>query len=203
MSALASFVSGRRTKWVVVGAWLIAVFALSPLGAKLADATKDETASFLPPNAESTKVQNLLKDRFAGGETALGLLLYKRSGGLTAADKARIARDAKRVDQAIPVTQPAQVPFTASAPQGLVSSDGSAAYSVVTVPLDFDKVPDWGKATRDAIGPGAGGLDVYWNVSAWNPYLVALLRTNVQPGPAPATGSCRPHGARLRWCAKD
>jgi len=51
------------------------------------------------------------------------------------------------------VAQQAQVPFTASDPQGLVSSDGSAAYSVLTVALDFDKVPDWGKETRAAIGP--------------------------------------------------
>jgi hypothetical protein len=50
---------------------------------------------------------------------------------------------------------------------------------------------------------GAGGLDVFWNVSAWNPYLVALMRTNVRPGPAPATSSCARRGPRLRWCAKD
>ena len=50
---------------------------------------------------------------------------------------------------------------------------------------------------------GAGGLDVFWNVSAWNPYLVALLRTNVRP-PAPERLPCaRGKGPRLRWCAKD
>jgi len=50
---------------------------------------------------------------------------------------------------------------------------------------------------------GAGGLDVFWNVSAWNPYLVALLRTNVRP-PAPESAPCvRAKGPRLRWCAKD
>lgn len=55
---------------------------------------------------------------------------------------------------------------------------------------------------------GAGGLDVFWNVSVWNPYLVALLRTNVKPGAAGPTGGCpsgaaagRRPGARFRWCA--
>jgi putative drug exporter of the RND superfamily len=161
MSALASFVTGRRTKWVVIAFWVVAVIALSPLGAKLADVTSDETASFLPAEAESTQVQELLRERFPGGETTIGLIVYQREGGLTAADRARIARDAQAVDEAIPVTQPAQVPFTPNAPPGLVSDDGAAAYTVVTVPLDFDNVADWGRESREVIGPSADGLDVY------------------------------------------
>ena len=161
MSALASFVTGRRTKWLVIVVWIVAVFALSPLGGKLADATRDETASFLPAGAESTRVQELLKDRFPGGETTIGLIVYKRDGGLTEADRAKIARDAQRVDDAIPVTQPAQVPFSSDAPPGLVSENGDAAYTVVTVPLNFDRVADWGKETRDLVGDGGGGLQVY------------------------------------------
>jgi RND superfamily putative drug exporter len=161
VSALASFVTGRRTKWVVIALWIVAVFALSPLGAKVADVTSDETASFLPAEAESTEVQELLKERFPGGETTLGLIVYKRDGGLTEADQAKIARDAQRVDDAIPVTRPAQVPFSDDAPPGLVSESGDAAYTVVTIPLDFDKVADWGKETRDLVGDGGGTLDVY------------------------------------------
>ena len=161
MSALASFVTGRRTKWVVIAAWVVGVFAFSPLSAKLADATKDETASFLPDDADSTRVQELLKERFPGGETSLGLIVYRREGGLTDADRQKITRDARRVDDAIPVTRPAQVPFGAEAPPGLVSENGEAAYTVVTVPLDFDRTADWGEETRDLVGDGDGGLEVY------------------------------------------
>jgi putative drug exporter of the RND superfamily len=161
VSVLASFVSGRRTKWVVIALWIVGVIALSPLAAKLGDATRDETASFLPEDAQSTEVQKLLKDRFPGGETTIGLIVYKRDGGLTEADRAKIARDARRVDDAIPVTQPAQVPFSPGAPPGLVSASGEAAYTVVTVPLDFDRVADWGKETRDLVGDGGGGREVY------------------------------------------
>jgi RND superfamily putative drug exporter len=127
MSALASFVSGRRTEWVVIGLWLVAVVALSPLGSKLGDVTNDETASFLPAEAESTEVQELLKERFPGGETTIGLIVYRRAGGLTEADRAKIERDARAIDDAIPVTEPAQVPFTPDAPPGLVSERGDAA----------------------------------------------------------------------------
>jgi putative drug exporter of the RND superfamily len=161
MSALASFVTGRRTKWVVIALWIVGVIALSPLAAKLGDATRDETASFLPEEAESTRVQELLKDRFPGGETSIGLIVYKREGGLTEGDKTKIARDAEGVDDAIPVTQPAQVPFSPDAPPGLVSENGEAAYTVITVPLDFDRTADWGTETRDLVGDGGGGLEVY------------------------------------------
>src|SRR5918996_5102975 len=163
MSSLASFVAGRRTKWLVIALWVVGVVALSPLGAKLGDVTNDETASFLPADAESTQVQELLKNRFPGGETALGLIVYRRQGGLTEADRARIRSDAQKVDDAIPVRRPAQVPFAADAPPGLVSPNGDAAYTVITVPLDFDRVADWGKEARDLIGSGDGGdgLNVY------------------------------------------
>jgi hypothetical protein len=53
---------------------------------------------------------------------------------------------------------------------------------------------------------GAGGLDVFWNVLVGNPYLVAMLKTNVRSGAASAATSCAPGGAwrqvaRFRWCA--
>jgi RND superfamily putative drug exporter len=161
VSALASFVSGRRTKWVVLVIWLIAALALGSVGSKLADVTTDETASFLPEDAQSTEVQELLKERFPGGETTIGLIVYKREGGLTEADRQRIAEDAQKVDDAIPVTQPAQVPFESNAPPGLVSENGDAAYTVITVPLDFDRVADWGEESREVIGGSRDGLDVY------------------------------------------
>lgn len=56
---------------------------------------------------------------------------------------------------------------------------------------------------------GAGGLDVFWNVSVWNPYLVALLQTNVKPGAPSAPPACAsPSGTtaerpRFRWCTAE
>jgi putative drug exporter of the RND superfamily len=162
MRKLASIVAGRRTKWFVIGAWLLAVVALAPLGAKLGDVTSDETASFLPEGAESTEVQELLKERFPGGETTQGIVVYRREGGLTPADRARILRDARAVDRAIPVTAPALVPFTPRAPDDLVSPRGDAAYSVFTIPLDFENTADWGKEAREITEAGRPpGLEVY------------------------------------------
>src|SRR5688572_9039671 len=145
MSALASFVAGRRTKWVTVVIWIVLVVALAPLGAKLADETQDDTASFLPESAESTEVVEILDEEFGSGETTQGLIVYHRDGGLTEADKEKIEADAEaleelaqpyqdaleaaggeRVDTAdfdLPLIRPPVTPFAA---EGGVAPEGKA-----------------------------------------------------------------------------
>ena len=153
--------AGRRGKWLVLAFWIVLLVVFAPIGSKLADKTQDDTESFLPKNAESTKVVRALDKDFKAGETSDGLIVYQREGGLTAADKDKIRRDAFQVSSEIPVTQSPAVPFLPSSPPGLVSPDGSVAYTVITVPLDFDKLGDWGKEVKDATGEGSGGLKIY------------------------------------------
>jgi putative drug exporter of the RND superfamily len=161
MTRLAAIASGRRTKWAVIAAWILVVVLLAGPGSKLADETNDETQGFLPASAESTEVLDLEQDRFAGGETTQALIVYRRAGGLTAADRRKIAQDARRAARELPVSGPARTPFGPGAAPGQVSPDRTVAYSIVTFPEDNDKVADWGKDLRDITGDGAGGLDVY------------------------------------------
>ena len=110
MRALASFVSSRRGKWVVLGIWIVVFAALMPLGGKLGDETRDDTTSFLPASAESTDVVKILDEDFPGGETTQGLIVYQRDGGLTAADRKTIATQAKQLEalpkSELPLTRP-------------------------------------------------------------------------------------------------
>src|SRR4051794_12565447 len=103
LSALARFVTGRRTKWAVVAAWIVLAVVFAPLGSKLADKTNDSTESSLPKNAESTRVVQLLKKDFPGGQTITGLIVYHRAGGLTAADKAKMVQDARNAEAKLPI----------------------------------------------------------------------------------------------------
>src|SRR5512144_2184068 len=103
MHKLAGFVTGRRTKWVVVAAWLVLAVVMGSVGSKLSDVTNDQNESFLPKSAESTKVLEKLDAEFPGGQTRNGLILYRRPGGLTAADKVKIRADAARVGWAVPL----------------------------------------------------------------------------------------------------
>jgi putative drug exporter of the RND superfamily len=157
-------VSGRRTKWVVLGVWIVVFAVLMPLGAKLSDETKDDTTSFLPASAESTDVVNTLDEDFRSGETTQGLIVYDREGGLTAADKQKIASDAKKLEalpnSELPLTRPPALPFAKGSPSQLVSPNGDLAYTVLTVPTNFDQAADWGEAVRDTTGDESNGMRI-------------------------------------------
>lgn len=94
MTRLFTFPAGRRSKWVVLGLWLVALMAIlgTNLPGKFADAEKNESRSFLPGDAESTKALDITED-LQSGEQAPTVIVYRRDGGLTAADKAQIASD--------------------------------------------------------------------------------------------------------------
>ena len=165
MRALASFVTGRRTKFVVLALWIVLAVVFSPLGSKLADETQDDTASFLPESAESTEVVNLLDDRFASQETSQGLIVYQRDGGLTEADKQKISEDAAALEalgeDELPLVRPPTVPFAEGSPPELVSDDESLAYTVLILPTNFDESADWGKKVRETTGSEADGMGIY------------------------------------------
>ncbi|WUH94740.1 MMPL family transporter [Streptomyces sp. NBC_00433] len=88
---VAHLVCGRRSKWVVLVLWLIALVALAPLAQKLMDAEKNDAASFLPGQAESTKVLEMQKQFVP--ESAPAVIIYTRPGGLTPADITLIGRN--------------------------------------------------------------------------------------------------------------
>ncbi|HKH42352.1 MAG TPA: MMPL family transporter [Solirubrobacterales bacterium] len=165
MRRVASIVTGRRAKWLVLVGWILALAITAPIGSKLGDVTTDDTESFLPSSAESTEVVRLQNSDFSQGETDTGIIVYKRAGGLTAADKQKIAADAQAMEAAgkerIDLVSPSAVPFTAGSPANLVSQDGSVATTVVTTPADFEKEADWGKEIRDITDANQGGMEVY------------------------------------------
>jgi RND superfamily putative drug exporter len=188
LHALASFVAGRRGKWVVLAIWFVAFVALLPLGGKLADETQDDTQSFLPESAESTEVVTVLDEEFDSGETTQGLIVYQRDGGLTAADQEKIADDAAELDDLsedeLPLITPPVTPFpeegaaaatadqaavgeagegqTASADApAAVSPEGDLAFTVLTVPTNFEEAADWGENVRDVTGDEADGMEIY------------------------------------------
>jgi hypothetical protein len=53
------------------------------------------------------------------------------------------------------------------------------------VGMSFDQGFFYGANIIDAYtrSDGAGGMNLYWNVSTWNPYGVLFLKTNLKPGP--------------------
>ena len=116
--------SGPRAKWIVLLVWLVGIFiAAGPaqLTAKFTDAEDNESTSFLPGDAESTKALSA-SEELQGGELAPAVIVYRRESGLTAADRAKIAEDVERLDDE---RFPAVVADGATAAAG--GSEGSSA----------------------------------------------------------------------------
>jgi putative drug exporter of the RND superfamily len=94
LRSISRFSTGRRSKWVVVAIWVVLGIALSSLQPRLQEATTNENEAFLPESAESTDVNSLIEESFPDGREVDAVVAYHRPGGLTAADRERIAADA-------------------------------------------------------------------------------------------------------------
>ena len=99
MTRLFAIPAGPRAKWIVFFAWIVAVMLMLGLNlpGKYADAEKNESTSFLPGDAESTKaleITTALQD----GERAPTVIVYSRDGGLTPADEQRITGDVGKLN---------------------------------------------------------------------------------------------------------
>jgi len=77
-----------------VGFWLVVVVAAFPLSKKLMGAEKNDASAWLPANAESTKVLDL-QSHFQSPNIFPAVVVYQRASGLTAADRAKAAADAR------------------------------------------------------------------------------------------------------------
>jgi RND superfamily putative drug exporter len=93
LSRYLTYPAGRRGKWWTLGIVLFLALSASGNSSKFEKAQKNETTSFLPGGAESIKVFDKVKQLNNGQEVAAAVVVYARGSGLTAADKARIARD--------------------------------------------------------------------------------------------------------------
>jgi putative drug exporter of the RND superfamily len=154
MAFLAKLVTDRVGKWLVVACWFVLLIPMFALGGKLAAVTDNRTESFLPPGAESTEVLKLVEQRFPGGETVNGLVVYRRAGGLQPADLDRIAADTKAAA--------AELPLVGEPSDPVVSPSRDVAFVSFSVPDDNDKIPQWGKDLRATVRSGtADGLDVF------------------------------------------
>ncbi|GAA2250486.1 MMPL family transporter [Actinomadura luteofluorescens] len=158
---LAGLIAGRRTKWAVLALWVVLLAALGPLAGKLGDVEKNDAASWLPAGAESTRVVEL-QEQFRKDETMLAVIVYERSGGITAADKAKAESDVAAF-QKLPGAQKAQGPFP--------SKDGKALQTLV--PLtdeDLTAAVDQARELAErgppglashVTGPAGGGADQF------------------------------------------
>ena len=155
MRTIAKWAGGRRTKWYVVGIWVV-LMVLATMPGPLTDVTEDRIASFLPDDAPSIVADKIIEERFPGGQTTSSVVVYQRDGGLTDADQQTIADEAQQIGELEGVLPPV-APFSADAPEGLVSQDGTTAFTVIpinaTTQQDINTLTE---ETREVANGGSG-----------------------------------------------
>ena len=139
---IAEIPAGSWTKWVVVGFWVAVLVVMFPLSTKLMGAEKNDAKAWLPASAESTKVLDV-QSRFQSPNVYPGVVVYLRASGLTAADRAKAAADARKF-AGVPGAVPGQVVGP------IPSADGQALQTILQVNLGAKGFADANKAV-DAI----------------------------------------------------
>ncbi|MER5439686.1 MMPL family transporter [Streptomyces sp. NPDC002790] len=156
---VAWLVCGRRSKWLVLLLWLVVIIGTAPLAQKLADAQDNDAQSWLPGSAESTQVLDLSKD--FRPETIPAVVVYAREGGLTVADRARIARDVAQIKQ----LSAHGVRGTETRGPVLDKRPGpSAAQIYVPITMDakgWERIAPAVDSIRDRSGTSADGLQIH------------------------------------------
>src|SRR3954468_1251247 len=86
------FALGRRSRWAVIGAWVLLAVALGGLQPKLQHKAADESKTFRARSAESTKVHDLLDARFVEGRHSTAVVAFVARTGTIAGQQVEIGR---------------------------------------------------------------------------------------------------------------
>ncbi|MEU3789973.1 MMPL family transporter [Streptomyces fructofermentans] len=152
-------VCGRRSKWVVVGLWLVLLILTAPFAQKLADAQDNDAASWLPGSAESTQVLHISED--FRPEQIPAVVVYAREDGLTRDDRAQIEQDVEQLkglrDHGIRGAETRGPVYDRPA-------DPRAAQVIVPITMDaqgWERIAPAVDSIRDTVGEGGDGLAVH------------------------------------------
>ena len=74
---------GRRSRWIVIAAWVVLGLALAPLQPRLQTIASDESETFFTRGADSTQVDRLLDTRFPeGGDSTAVIVFVAKEGSI-------------------------------------------------------------------------------------------------------------------------
>jgi len=135
MSKVTDFVSSPRGKWITLLLWVVAAGLLVSQLPQLADVSENESALFLPADAESTRAVDLARERFPATGTPT-LVVVREPGGLSEPTWAAVAEleawlqspEAPDNIRQVLAPRPGQ-----GQTLGLVSSDATTLYLFVDI----------------------------------------------------------------------
>jgi RND superfamily putative drug exporter len=149
---IAALPSGRRTKWAVLAFWVIVIALTGSLAGKLMGAEKNDASAYLPASAESTQALNL-QDHFTAKNLNPAVIVYVRPSGLTQADRAKVAQDARTF---------AALPHAGQVLGPVPAKDGKAAEILINAHLGYSNaITNFVNKLHSVAGSGDPGLSGY------------------------------------------
>lgn len=141
LTRVATAPGGRRTKWLVLAAWLLLAVALGPLAGRLGEVEDTGANAFLPRGAESARVNTEL-ERFRTDTIMPAVVVYTGDGARAKAeaDRASFAGFAAEGERVAPP---------------LPSDDGEALMTVVPLSTEEDGLTGTVDEMRRIAGEGA------------------------------------------------
>ncbi|MFC6578937.1 MMPL family transporter [Planomonospora parontospora] len=159
---MSAAVCGRRGKWVVLVIWLLVAAGAGVLGGRLEEVQRNDPASFLPAEAESTLVQNAQRASAAGDRVPAIVVYERRPVAEAAADAERFAGLEGVAGQ---VSPPVPAPG-GGAVQVVVPLDGSD-YDVLTAAVDRIREITGDRAyVTGPAGQSADAIEVFGSIDA-------------------------------------
>ncbi|MBM9508258.1 MMPL family transporter [Actinacidiphila acididurans] len=133
--------AGRRRSlpWAVLALWIAVLAVAVPFAGRLGGVKHDDNVDYLPAGAQSTQVARIEQTLPGGGATDL-VLVYRRPGGLTAADRTAVQHTTAALDAAYHLVGPA--------PRPVAASDGATLMVPLAVAEDNGTSQDVVKAIR-------------------------------------------------------
>ncbi len=149
----AGWVTHHWTKWIVLVMAVLMLGVFGSMASKLTGVQENDIAAWLPGDAESTQVIEESRE-FTDPDAIPAIVLYERDSGITEADTAKAAADAKAF---------ADIELVSGEVVGPIpSEDGKALQSIVTLSVGSDGweiLPDIIDDLRETAS-GTDGLDV-------------------------------------------
>jgi RND superfamily putative drug exporter len=151
---VAGWITHRWVKWVVLAFSIVLLAGFGSLAGKLTEAQDNDIGSWLPGDAESTKVIEQ-SEAFRDSNEIPAIVLYTRDSGITPTDLAKARQDAKALAGVETVKGKVLGPFPAK--------DGKALQTIVPLVMDddgWDALPDLADDIRAIADRDAAGLQV-------------------------------------------
>ena len=97
LAALSTLTASARSRWIVIGAWVVLALAMVPLQGPLQSEAADESDTFMVRGSESAAAKHTIDEKFRRGSESAAVIAYFDEGGIDTPDRERINADARAI----------------------------------------------------------------------------------------------------------